>query len=153
MPYADKEKQKVSQKKYRESAHGKKIKTIYSWKRSGLIVNDIDALYEKYLNTTNCELCNVTLCSGNKAPNRKCMDHCHITGNFRNVVCNSCNARKLDQTVPIVNTTGIKNITFRANRYWRYSKSFNKKVFSFTNKNKQMVLWVKFVDYLILSQQ
>lgn len=153
MPYADKEKEKAYQKAFRESAYGKKIKTLYNWNRSGLIVNDIDALYDKYLNTTNCELCNVKLCTGIKGSNFKCMDHDHTTGHFRNVVCNSCNVRKLDQTLPKNNTTGIKNITFRENGYWRYIKTFNKKRFSFTDKNKQLVLWVKFVDYLILSQQ
>jgi len=152
MPYSDKK--KATDKKYRQTPKGIKNRIVCHWRESGLIVNDIDALYDKYVNTTNCELCNVKLCSGNKEPNRKCMDHCHITGNFRNVVCNSCNMRKLDQTLPKNNLCGIKNVTQRKdNGKWVYRKSFNKNSFTFTNKNKQLVLWVKFVDYLILSQQ
>ena len=148
------EAQLVSNKKYRQTPKGIKNRIVCHWRESGLIVNDIDALYEKYLNTTNCELCNVTLCTGSKASNRKCMDHCHITGNFRNVVCNTWNMRKLDQTLPKNNLCGIKNVTQRKdNGKWVYRKSFNKNNFHFMNKNKQIVLWVKFVDNLILSQK
>jgi len=144
---------KAYKKKYIKTPNGIKNRIVCHWRDSGLKDNDIDALYEKYLNTTNCELCNVKLCTGIKGSNFKCMDHDHTTGHFRNVVCNSCNVRKLDQTLPKNNTTGIKNITFRENGYWRYIKTFNKKRFSFTDKNKQLVLWVKFVDNLILSQK
>jgi hypothetical protein len=45
----------------------------------------------------NCDLCNVELCDGNKLPNRKCMEHNHDTGEFRNIVCNSCNCKKTDK--------------------------------------------------------
>ena len=53
----DKEKWKVyyeNRKKILATPEGKKSQNISSWKRRGLI-DDYDKVYEKYLNTDNCE--------------------------------------------------------------------------------------------------
>ena len=42
----------------------------------------------------NCELCDTVLTSGNKAVNRKCLDHNHLSGHMRSICCNECNAYK-----------------------------------------------------------
>jgi hypothetical protein len=71
---------------YQQTPKGKKVRTISSWKRIGLI-DDYDLVYERYFNSTNCECC------GNEYLNSrdKHMDHCHNTGKFRNVLCRNCN--------------------------------------------------------------
>ncbi len=50
------------------------------------------------------------------------------------------------------NTSGIKNISYdKKNNRWRYHKSINKKAFNINDKNKNIILWIKFYDYIILK--
>ena len=79
MPYKDPE---VFKKKYR----------IRRWIKRGLVCDNIDELYEYFDKTNNCEKCNVELTEGSRCHSSKVMDHCHITGEFRNVLCHHCNA-------------------------------------------------------------
>lgn len=90
----NKEKIKVAVAKCNHSDDGKKKRKIREWKLRGLIHNDYEGLYDIWLNTLNCELCNVELVPGvvgGCKSNTRCMDHCHETGRFRNIVCHSCN--------------------------------------------------------------
>ena len=68
----------------------RKSDTIYNWKKRGLICDNIDEIYDRYTNATNCELCNRQFAI------RRYMDHNHQTGAFRNIVCNSCNMSDTD---------------------------------------------------------
>ena len=88
------EKLKEQQKEHQQTASGKKSNRINSWKQSGLKCDDIPSLYEHYINCKKCEVCDVELVEGNKLPNRRCMDHDHKTGLFRNVLCHGCNVRR-----------------------------------------------------------
>ena len=65
-----------------------KYHTIYNWKRSGLIYDDYDELYEVYINTMECQHCESEFTKNNK----RCLDHSHETGLFRKIVCNRCNS-------------------------------------------------------------
>lgn len=56
-----------------------------------------------------------------------------------------------NRNVPINNKYGIKNINLD-DCGWRYFKCFNGKKFTYRNKNKQIVLWVKFVDSLLIKR-
>ena len=71
----------------------RKTRRICDWKRSGVIapLNDWEGLYQHYINTKTCDDCNVDLVRGNFTCNKKCLDHCHFTGEFRGVVCHRCN--------------------------------------------------------------
>jgi len=90
-------KDKISEnvKKYKQTEKGKKVNTIKNWKFNGVVHPDFNALYEKYLNTKNCELCDVELTQDRyNTKTTRCLDHDHETGLFRNILCNSCNVKR-----------------------------------------------------------
>ena len=58
------------------------------------INDDINSLYEYYINCQNCELCEIELVEGMFGANRRCLDHSHKTGLFRNVLCHSCKTKR-----------------------------------------------------------
>ena len=120
MPYSDPEKNKESKRKYYESVknseeykkrvkgHTKKWREtnpedfhksnmISRWKERGLIETDdytYEMLYDCYMTTTHCELCNVEFSENKKrSMTTKCMDHCHETGIFRDFLCCKCNLK------------------------------------------------------------
>ena len=74
-------------KKWRLTPNGKKSETISSWKKRGLIHDNIDELYDNYLNTTECDVCKCAFDETNK----RCMDHDHETNLFRQFLCLKCN--------------------------------------------------------------
>ena len=78
-------------KEYRKTEVYKKSYRITNWKKSGVINDDFNSLYEYYINCKNCEDCNVELQQSNYGANKKCLDHDHTTGQFRNVICHRCN--------------------------------------------------------------
>ena len=86
---------KEYRKNYNKSAKGKKIRTISSWKRKGLIESKefMEHIYDEYLRSEECELC------GNPYKNSKDkeMEHNHLTGEFRNICCHRCNMWKTDR--------------------------------------------------------
>ena len=135
-------------REYRKTPEGYKAMTFANWKKGGLI-GDYNSIFERYINTSNCDLCNVLLergCGGNK----KCMDHCHRTGNFRNVVCSRCNTSKTDRKKQKNNTTGYKNILFQKdNKLWKYRKQYQGKTISIMRKNKIEILCIKFAGMLL----
>ena len=64
-----------------------KYNMIYNWKKSGLICDDYNALYETYIGTMECEHCQIEFTKNNW----RCLDHNHETGLFRSIVCHRCN--------------------------------------------------------------
>ena len=87
----NKDKINESRREWTKTPSGIKSNRIGNWKSRGVICEDWDALYENYINTTNCENCNVELTEGAQCPTRKALDHSHETGEFRAVVCDKCN--------------------------------------------------------------
>ena len=67
---------------------------IKKWKSRAVICDDWDKLYDRYINTNNCDNCDIELIEGNYGSNKKCLDHNHNTGEFRNILCNTCNCRR-----------------------------------------------------------
>jgi len=79
---------------YSQTETGRKSGKINKWKHRGVITDDYSSLYDYYINCNNCEECDVELVEGNLGANKRCLDHDHITGLFRNVLCNTCNLRR-----------------------------------------------------------
>jgi len=83
---------KLSKKNYAKSAAGRKSKSISCWKRSGLISDDWEATYERYITSICCEFCSNAFTT-HRGSNRH-LDHDHsITDscNIRGVICFRCN--------------------------------------------------------------
>lgn len=92
--YRDDNKERINKKgkEYRKTPQHIKSVRISKWKCSGVKCEYIDLLYEKYINTINCELCEVELTEDKiTTKTTKCLDHDHYTGLFRNVLCWYCN--------------------------------------------------------------
>ena len=64
-----------------------KSMTIYNWKYKGVINDNLEEIYETYINTMQCNHCGKVF----KKLRDRCMDHCHETGLFRKIVCQRCN--------------------------------------------------------------
>ena len=68
--------------------------TIYRWKKKyGLVCREGEtyhSIYDKVMETEECQLCNNKFTANGKY--QRCMDHCHIDGYFRKVLCRGCNA-------------------------------------------------------------
>ena len=74
-------------KEYGKTPEGRKSNIIGLWKFRG-IKGDLDFLYDSvYVNETNCWHCDKAF-TGTKD---RCLDHCHVTGEFRQILCQSCN--------------------------------------------------------------
>ena len=103
-----------------------KSKTRCNWKRYGLIMNNFEEIYNKYIYATHCELCNKQFATIRD----RYMEHCHETGQFRNIVCNRCNLLKKDrkQSNNISGYKGISKITNKSCKqgyFWRFQVKIN----------------------------
>ena len=99
-----------------------KVLTKANWKRKGLIMDNFEEIYNEYIYATHCQLCNKQFTN---TKNRH-MEHCHATGQFRNIVCNRCNQLKADRKHSI-NTSGYVGICKQINKRlkqgftWRFT--------------------------------
>ena len=82
-------------KQYNKRPANKKSKIIAKWKNRGLLCEDYDSLYDRYIESTNCEECGCEYgVKGDGSGTFRCCDHDHETGLFRNFLCNTCNTRR-----------------------------------------------------------
>ena len=107
-----------------------KSKTLANWKREGLIESDeqIEFIYTDYIYGIHCDLCGEFY----KSTKDRQMEHCHETGEFRNIVCQSCNLRKAD-VKRTKNTSGYCGIyksmhkKYKQGYIWRFQAYINGK--------------------------
>ena len=85
---------------YNQTDGRKKFNKINSWKMNGFkhTPEQFDAIYAKYKEATECELCSTPVVDGGNK-NRKCADHHHTSGCFRNIVCPMCNSMRMSQDI------------------------------------------------------
>ena len=125
----------------------KKCVAKIHWTNRGLNMDDFDNIYDRYINTECCDLCK---CSFENA--KKCMDHNHITGEFRNVVCQKCNGSMLDRALNKNNISGHKNLYYHnRDKVWIYKKRFNGKRYEKPFKNKIDAICYKYIMLLKFS--
>jgi hypothetical protein len=101
--YRKTEKYQTYKEEFAKTEANKKCKRICKWKRSGVQHPDFDELYNIWKSATNCADCDVELVeSGINGATRKCLDHDHTTGLFRDIVCHSCNCRRYQSDLKIM---------------------------------------------------
>ena len=81
---------------------------IMNWRKGGLNCTneEFEEIYQRYIFSTVCELCDTKY----KSRNDRQMEHCHATGKFRNICCQSCNLKKRDMKIQKNNKSGYKYI-------------------------------------------
>ena len=146
-----KEYDRERKREYRKTPAGYKKSVISKWKCHGL-KGDYDLIFDKYMNTTHCQKCNVEFTKERKGGRKKNMDHDHITGKFRMICCQICNVKQLDKTKPNNNTSGHKGVYYdKQKNSWRYQKKINGKRFVKTCKSKIQLLTYKFCYLLLIN--
>ena len=122
-------------KNYRHTKRGKMNIMITKWKKRLLKCesrDDYELVYFTWLNSSRCDNCK---CEYSKS-NKKCMDHNHDTGLFRNILCFNCNVN-----LKCNNKSGIPNIGwFKLNNTWIYSKMIKGKQYTKYSKDLE---WLK----------
>tara|TARA_R110002096_G_scaffold41653_1_gene112595 strand:+ start:375 stop:833 length:459 start_codon:yes stop_codon:yes gene_type:complete len=82
----NKEKRAEDDKIYRQTPAGKKSRMMSCWRKRG--VNNVnEEMYNHYIATTHCECCSKEFSSSRD----RHLDHDHETGEYRWVLCWSCN--------------------------------------------------------------
>ena len=125
---------------------------INDWKCNGLI-GDYEKIWERYVNTTHCDLCNIELTKGCHKYG-KCMDHDHDSGEFRNIVCRTCNNRLPKQKLKLRNdnTTGHRGIIYvKKKKLWCYRDRKKGQEFKKMSKCKITLLTYKFCHLLLIN--
>ena len=82
-------------KEYYKTPNAKKSMIISKWKKRGLLCEDYGSLYDRYIESKNCEECGCEYGKiGDGSGRFRCLDHDHESGLFRNFLCNRCNVRR-----------------------------------------------------------
>jgi hypothetical protein len=91
---------KEQRRQYNRTPGRKKSMRISNWKYIGVKLPDNypdwSLFYdEEYIKATKCEECFVLLTEDKRnTSTTKVLDHCHTTGDFRNILCHACNTKR-----------------------------------------------------------
>ena len=144
-------KQRENQRRFSKTELGRKRYRIKNWRKKGIISDDWELVYDRYLQTTHCDFCKCELNTSDDIT-RKCLDHDHSIkdrDNVRGILCNSCNVKDVfnpNETVRKDNKSGFRNISFQTReKRWMFNKRINKKDFTITFKTKKEAICYKFI--------
>ena len=84
---------KEYRKEYNQTSEGRKSLRIATWKNRGIISEDFVNVYKIYIETEKCMDCDCILTDGPVCPSKRVLDHCHVTGEIRAILCFSCNVK------------------------------------------------------------
>tara|TARA_R110002126_G_scaffold40007_1_gene117958 strand:+ start:319 stop:891 length:573 start_codon:yes stop_codon:yes gene_type:complete len=91
----NKDKKNQQRKEWSQTEQGKKLCKITDWKSQGIKSSNFDLVYERYINTNYCEVCNIELTHGRyNTKTTRCLDHQHASGEIRNILCHHCNTQR-----------------------------------------------------------
>ena len=91
----NKERRREYDRLYHQTEKGIKSYRISKWKRRGVVCHDFEELYKTYMNVSFCDFCKVELTYDKTITSTtKCLDHDHVSGEFRNILCHSCNVKR-----------------------------------------------------------
>ena len=107
----NREKHNENMKKYYKTENGRKKYRIQAWKKSGVKHDNFETLHTIFMDTKYCEKCHVELIAGGGFGAHKHLDHCHETGNFRNILCGGCNIKIVHKKKINDNTINESSIT------------------------------------------
>ena len=110
----NKKKVAAYQAKNLATPEGIKKHRIKSWKYYGVIGNLSKMYDERYILSTECEVCNKTY----KSSKDRHLDHDHDTGLFRQVLCCACNTRDSWKNKVLCQPCNVKD-NWRNNVYKR----------------------------------
>ncbi len=119
--------------------------TKSAWKRLGVIHPNVDALYNMFIRTTHCNVCNKEFISRND----RHLDHDHETGKFRYILCRSCNL-KMDRKVNKNSKLGLKYIGKYKDYY--YVKIHRNRKYVLNVKRKSLVDAIKARDEYLKNE-
>ena len=140
---------------YNQTPTGHRIAMKQNWNKWGL-KGDLDAIYDRYIATTNCDRCNHLLTKGKKGGREKQMDHDHRTLEFRAVLCQTCNSSDTTRLKQKNQKHGHKGLTFvKSKGLWSYrneNAEVNMKVKKMA-KSKTKILCIKFAYLILLNHK
>ena len=87
MPYKNIEDKRKHEREYYHK--NKKYRRMKDWKRLG-IKDDLNLVNIFYEEAKNCLICDKEFNDDNWT-DKKCVNHCHETGYFLNIICWKCN--------------------------------------------------------------
>ena len=92
--YREKHKEEIkkSKAKYRKTDKGRKGMMIDAWRKKK-VKGDLNEIYNDYINTNQCYICNSNLINDNNKYSLRNMDHNHTTGYYRFTICRGCNIK------------------------------------------------------------
>jgi len=104
--------------------------TIKNWKRKGLILKEGQTykdIYSYVMTIERCERCGINF-DNEIHNNKRCMDHSHKTGYFRQVLCHSCNCTIESKIHHLWISHDIQRQSKKIHVYFRYKrKGFKQK--------------------------